>query len=345
MALLDAGVKMERFDGLSEPERVRECYEISRACLPVDEPDMPQWSLGAFTTKWAHGFSPDPRETWLGFSASGEPTCCYMLTLPARENTSIAHVVMRVPPDRRRAGVGTALLRHCAQRARLAGRNRLRSDAWDDSAGSAFAAAAGATPGIPEVTRILRFDGTTRGKVADLHQEAEPHARDYALLSWAGLTPDEHLEQVTRVHAAMADAPRDADVEESVWDADRIRRMERLMAVSGTLSRTVAARHEPTGEIAAVTQLFTDPGIPGWAFQQITAVRAEHRGHRLGMLVKTRMLELLGDAEPDVRQIITGNAGANEHMIAINAQLGFEVSRVSRAWELDLARFGDPGRG
>jgi GNAT superfamily N-acetyltransferase len=333
-------VKIERFDGLTEPERVHDCYEIVQACLPVDEPDMPGWSRGAFTTKWAHGFSPDPRETWLGFDAAGEPVGCYMLTLPENENTSIGGVVLRVRPDRRRAGNGSALLRHCAERARLAGRTRLRGEAWDDSAGVAFATVAGASGGIAEVFRVLRLDDKTRRTASRLHGEAAAHSRDYSLLSWAGLTPEEHLDQIARVHAAMADAPRDADVEESIWDGDRIRRIAQLMTAYGAVPYGVGARHEPTGEFAAVTQVLADPGIPGWGFQQLTAVRADHRGHRLGLLVKTRMLEVLGDAEPGISRIMTANAGANEHMIAINARLGFEVSRVSRSWELDLTSSG-----
>ena len=41
------------------------------------------------------------------------------------------------------------------------------------------------------------------------------------------------------------------------------------------------------------------------------------------------------DKEPDVRFIITENAGPNDHMIAINEQLGFEVVSVHRHWDVD----------
>ena len=55
-----------------------------------------------------------------------------------------------------------------------------------------------------------------------------------------------------------------------------------------------------------------------------------HRGHRLGLLVKTAMLDLLATAEPEIEQILTGNAAANEHMIAVNEQLGYKV--VKPGW-------------
>ncbi|MGH3304277.1 MAG: hypothetical protein ACRDOK_21890 [Streptosporangiaceae bacterium] len=157
-----------------------------------------------------------------------------------------------------------------------------------------------------------------------------PHAVGYELLAWTGLTPDEHLEQVARVHAAMADAPRNSGDEPTVWDAERIRKLDRLGADHGVTSYVVAARQLDTGEIAAVTQIVTDPGAPGWGFQQITAVLGDHRGHRIGLLVKVGMLEYLGQEAPNVRRVLTDNAGSNEHMIAINAQLGFEIGGVSR---------------
>jgi RimJ/RimL family protein N-acetyltransferase len=69
----------------------------------------------------------------------------------------------------------------------------------------------------------------------------------------------------------------------------------------------------------------------------VTAVVPAHRGHRLGLLVKIAMLELLAEREPAIRRIYTGNAGSNAHMIAINEQLGYHISAVHRAWELDLA--------
>ena len=66
-------------------------------------------------------------------------------------------------------------------------------------------------------------------------------------------------------------------------------------------------------------------------------MRPKHRGHRLGLLVKIAMLDLLAAHQPAVRHIETGNAGGNAHMIAINEQLGFTVAGVRRDWALDLA--------
>ena len=49
------------------------------------------------------------------------------------------------------------------------------------------------------------------------------------------------------------------------------------------------------------------------------------------------MLDLIIGQVPEVRRIVTRNAGDNEHMIAINDQLGYQVSSVRRDWEIDVA--------
>ncbi|MBO0834553.1 MAG: GNAT family N-acetyltransferase [Actinobacteria bacterium] len=330
--------RIERFDGATDARALESCFHIVQESIKADQPDQAPWSAGAFGAKWVEGFSGYPQETWFAADASGEIVGCYLLMLPDRENLSMARVVPRVSPGRRRAGVGTALLRHCEDRARLAARTRLVAEAWDGTSGAEFAKALGASPGIPDVHRTLYLTEEVRSRLPGLRAEASAHASGYSLVSWVGPTPEDRLDQVAAVHAAMTDAPRDAGVEPSVWDPTRIRRLELLAAEHGITHYTVVARHDASGELAALTQTLTDPGAPAFAFQQVTAVRPAHRGHRLGLLVKVAMLDLLAEAVPEVDRIPTDNAGSNEHMIAINARLGYEVTGVTRNWELDLSR-------
>ena len=89
--------------------------------------------------------------------------------------------------------------------------------------------------------------------------------------------------------------------------------------------------------MAALTQVTVDPaGAPGWAHQQITAVTRQHRGHRLGMLLKVMMLSWLAEAEPQIRHIITYNAVPNQYMIAVNEALGHRVSDYFQSYELPV---------
>ena len=69
-----------------------------------------------------------------------------------------------------------------------------------------------------------------------------------------------------------------------------------------------------------------------------------HRGHRLGLLVKVAMLEWLAEREPQLTRIVTGNADGNEHMIAINDELGYTVLDRWPSWEMEVARALAPPR-
>jgi RimJ/RimL family protein N-acetyltransferase len=103
-------------------------------------------------------------------------------------------------------------------------------------------------------------------------------------------------------------------------------------------SYSVAAVHEATGEMAALTQVEVDPDSPQWGHQGLTAVTRPHRGHRLGLLVKAAMLDWLAGAEPEIERIETGNDSTNQHMIAVNESLGYEVFEPLWQWyEIEVA--------
>jgi len=186
------------------------------------------------------------------------------------------------------------------------------------------------------VQRVLTIDAGLQDRLPDLRAGAAAHGAGYTLASWSGPTPDEHLDEIARMNNAMADAPRDSGVQPMVWDSERVRRVDQEAVQHGLRSHTVVAQQEATGEIVALTEICTEDGVPGWAFQMATVVLPAHRGHRLGLLVKVAMLELLPGLGVAVQRILTGNAGSNEYMIAINEQLGFEVASTNRAWEIDL---------
>jgi GNAT superfamily N-acetyltransferase len=127
--------------------------------------------------------------------------------------------------------------------------------------------------------------------------------------------------------ASMNDAPiDDLDVDEEVWDAARLREMERRAQERGGHRRMLVARHDATGDYAGLTEMLVRGGPPvAQASQGATVVVPAHRGHRLGLLLKTAMLEAVLAEEPGVRRIETWNADSNGPMLAINERLGFRV--------------------
>jgi hypothetical protein len=52
---------------------------------------------------------------------------------------------------------------------------------------------------------------------------------------------------------------------------------------------------------------------------------ASHRGHRLGVLLKTEMNLWLRDAQPQLVSIDTWNAESNDHMIEVNEAMGYRI--------------------
>jgi GNAT superfamily N-acetyltransferase len=337
-------MSLERFAADTDRESVRACHEIYLSGIPADAPGEPPLSLRSFAGWMALGWTEDPSEAWLARDRTGRPCGWYVLTLPQRENRHVAGVSPVVHASRRRAGLGTALLRHAAGRAVSHGRTLLSAEAREGSPGSAFAAAIGARRGITEAHRVLEVKAVPAGHLAALRAKAESAAGGYALLSWAGPVPDGLLPAVAAINAAMADTPREAGHEAQLWDANRVRLDDHRRAVQGWRSYTVAARSLATGELAGLSQLSIDPAEPAWGLQELTAVTRPHRGHRLGLLVKVAMLELLAEREPQLTQILTGNVDGNEHMIAINAELGFAVLDRWASWQAETAQaLAQPG--
>ena len=217
-------VRIRQINPVGDASGLDRCYQVVAECDRLDDPALPARSSVSFAT-WVCGFG-DPRQVWLTIDAAGQPAC-YVLTLPVRENPAMAMCLLAVAPARRRAGTGTALLAHCASRARLAGRTRLAGEALDGSPGASFAAAAGARAGLARVVRELVIEPGLGARLAELRAAAARRAAGYTLLSWAGVTADEYLADSARLSATMADAPTDEGVEPQVWDAGRSGRSRR----------------------------------------------------------------------------------------------------------------------
>jgi GNAT superfamily N-acetyltransferase len=322
---------------VSDPVSTQACFEAVRAAGETDDPLGPPWSLARMRS-WAK-YPAEPAETWLSEDeADGTVHGWYFLTLPERENRDRAYVYLTVRPASRRQGIGTALLRHAAGHAANAGRSVLGSGAFQDSAGAAFAGRAGAVPGLVEARRVLVLGKIPAGRIASLREQAAQAAAGYTLASWDGRIPDEYLAGYAAVENAMGDAPLDEGEEPEVWNLARAREGMDRRERQGRRIYTLTALHAASGEMAAVTAVEADPDNPAWGHQLLTAVTREHRGHRLGMLVKTAMLEWLAVTEPTLERIVTGNAAINQHMIAINEELGYELlSPPTQSYELPVA--------
>jgi GNAT superfamily N-acetyltransferase len=328
-------MQMERLDP-SDAEAVLASHQVYLAAHETDDPAGGWMSLGVFSFWLARGWDGDRREVWLTRGQDGTVAGYFLLELPEKQNRTRANLELAVHPAARRQGLGRALLEHAKSRAVSEGRLAMLASAWDGSPGEAFARQAGAVAALPDVRRVQ--DLTALPPLTALRAEAEHASAGYSLVSWMGPVPEEHLAGVAELTTAMGDAPHSDGTETTVWDAERV--SEDLNAIhtqAGLHGYSVAALHDATGAMAALTLVWVDPGVPGWAVQGNTSVARSHRGHRLGLLVKLAMLDKLAAAEPGITRIQTWNAAANPHMIAINEALGYQVLPPTvMEWELKL---------
>jgi GNAT superfamily N-acetyltransferase len=328
---------IERVD-LADEQRIRACDEAALAAQLADCPEAPPFTGSAFRGWLTVGWGGDPREVWLAPGREGAAAGWYRLELPERENQGRAYLNLAVHPEERRRGLGTALLRHAAARAAGQGRSVLSGGARNGTPGEAFARSAGAEPGVVEIFRMLDLGKVPDGRLAGLRQQAEQAAAGYSLVSWTGPVPEEFISQAAALYAAMNDAPHDAGEGPAEWDERRVRESNDRHPCYGTRNYTIVARHDASGELAAYSEVAVDPADPGWGYQAITAVIRKHRGHRLGLLVKVAMMELLATSEPQLERILTSNGESNAHMIAINEALGYTIfGPPTTSWLLDVA--------
>jgi GNAT superfamily N-acetyltransferase len=269
-----------------------------------------------------------------------------MMEMPLQDNTRSAEVTVAVHPAQRRRGVGTALVDAMSKHGRADGRLVLNSivdaplDRAPDHASLSFAPKVGFEPMLSGNIRHLTVP-MEGARTAELHAEVA-QARDadgYRVLTFEAPWPADYLEDQCALFQCMStDEPHgDEGHEEEIWDAERVGENEGLRAARGARHLIAVAQHVPSGRLVACTELCIGAESPGQAFQMLTVVAPEHRGHRLGLAIKLANLDLLAKSAPDVRVIVTGNASVNAPMIAVNDMMGFEVASEGNFWQKDLA--------
>ncbi|WP_417234353.1 GNAT family N-acetyltransferase [Arthrobacter sp.] len=286
-----------------------------------------------------------------------------LVFLPLAENLNAADIELVVAPPWRRQGVGSRLLERAAERCTQQGRTILNGYAGlslssGDSVGTPGAGVAPASPqsgagwvdahapstafAITHGFTLGQIDRGSRVDVGEgdaprlraLERDAESVSGDYDTESWTGPVPEWAVEDYCRIIERMdTDPPMGGlEFEPSRWDAARLRTMEARRRRQGTTSVVTVARHRASGTLVAYTELVVFAGNEAVAFQEGTLVLPEHRGHRLGQLVKARNHLGLGRLQPSVERIYTWNAAENAYMLRINEALGFTACLVEAGW-------------
>lgn len=168
-----------------------------------------------------------------------------------------------------------------------------------------------------------------------LAQESARAGNDYRAITWVGRTPERWLSGMALLHQRMStDAPSgELDSTEEAWDDDRVRTLDDRREVSPRIVITTAVEHVPTGVLAGFTELSVPPERERPVEQRDTLVLKEHRGHRLGMLLKLANLQYLAHSYPGHPSVNTFNAEENRPMLDVNAAIGFVAIGYGGAWK------------
>ena len=313
----------------------RDAYEIFRTCAEHDQSDIPVMSFEAFLAGLAHPWPGLAAERYLGF-LDGEPVGFLQLNLPQRDNLhNVSIDQLMVLPRARRRGVGRALLGLAVERAQALGRKHLMGSTVEGHPdGSAFARAVGAAPGLTDTRSRLDVRTVDQPRLDALLTDAWAHAEGYRLILWTGVPAEEIIDDVAYLDGRYnVDAPvGDLALEQERVDAEKVRETELCRIARGQTTYSVGALH---GErLVAWTEICGLGAAPAHAWQSLTLVAREHRGHRLGMLVKLANLAQVRQLRPRLEAIDTFNAAANEHMTRINLAMGFRAVDSSVHWQL-----------
>lgn len=289
-------------------DTLRRIVDVERACAYRDHPEVPVPDVDDLIGFHRHRPESDTMRHWL---ADGGFAAVYV------HGPRATFFRVCVGPERRRRGIGTALLAAVLEAAPQLGAESLFTE-HSTRAGAAFAARHGFVDGQRVVRSLLDL------RSARLPEQAPPNG--FTLATWLGRVPEEHLAAYVRGCAAMDDAPDPEGMELPAMTAERVREWEGALERRGREARvTVALGAE--GEVASFTEVRLPRGS-GMGVTEDTGTVAAHRGKGLARAVKLESLRRLREDHPEVEVVSTQNAEENAVMLGLNESLGFRRAVV-----------------
>ena len=340
----DVGVRVEEIAFRSGSDADREAFhELTCAVQRESRPDDPLPTLEM--SKALLDSVPDSIDV-AAFVVRGETGgfdgLGYALLFRTDDNEHMTQIEIVVHPERRRRGIGTALLGALAEAAERDGRRLLMGSTSERvPAGAAFAQAVGAEPGLDAHTNRLVLDEVDRELVDRWITDGPRRAPGYELVAIDGLYPDDLLEEIVSCHNIMNTAPRDdLELDDRTMTPAFVREMESFLSGQGLERWSLFARHTASGSLVGYTEVSWNAEQPETVQQMATAVHPDQRGHALGKWLKATMLirildERLAAGAIDVR---TGNADSNAAMLGINHALGFRSFIAATTWQVSVDR-------
>lgn len=318
---------------------------VAQAARSVDCPYRAPWTVARFAGLFRHGWDGEPPDIAVARNEQGRVAGVLAAYLTHRDNRHLAVIDIAVDPYLRRRGIGRLLFQAGVDHARDHGRTVLVVPLAGRPENDAFAVAMDLHRAAEEVHRRQDLLALDWQRLDAGYAAALSYSAGYELIPIAGAVPADLVDDIAHLAAAINDAPTgDLDIEDEAFTTERIRAFEAAMAARHIRTYRLVARDRKSGALAGHTVVGLDGEQPWYGDQFDTSVLREHRGHRLGLLLKIGMLRWLADAEPQLRVLDTSNMASNSHMIKVNGTLGYRVVGSTVDWQCRINAAGDDQR-
>ncbi|MFI7076809.1 GNAT family N-acetyltransferase [Micromonospora sp. NPDC049903] len=305
------------------------------AVLAVDLPQDPPWRESSVREYLTEVMPGERRIAWVAQAeqaADGTPGAIlgqvHVLLLG-----SIGVLEVLVHPDHRRQGLGRDLVLRASRRVYQEGFESIGVEVVGDTPAVAFYESLGFSREYVETRSVLDLAGVDWTELAEMSTGV---GAGYHVQFHPGGPPDELIEAYARAKAEIRDV-EDGELRPSSYDPQRLRDSLDCLHRRGMKPYIVLALHEKTGEVAGLTEVVVPAQHPTRADQYDTIVVQDHRGYGIDRAIKARMLLELRSAEPQLTQVQTWNAQANEAMLKVNAELGYRPDREWCEYSVDVA--------
>ncbi|GGM12713.1 MULTISPECIES: GNAT family N-acetyltransferase [Micromonospora] len=295
------------------------------AVLATDLPQDPAWSGASMREYLAEVMPGERRISWMVQPESSDegPPGAVLGHVHVLLLGDIGVLELLVHPSVRRTGLGRRLVRLAAHRVYQEGFQSIGVEVAGDTPAIGFYTSLGFSRDYVETRSVLELSGVDWPALADM---ATGVGTGYQLQFHPGGPPDELIEAYAKAKAEARDV-EDGELRPSSYDPQRLRDSLDCLHRRGMQPYIVLALHERTGEVAGLTEVVVPAQHPTRADQYDTIVALEHRGHGIDRAIKARMLLELRSAEPQLTEVQTWNAQANEAMLKVNAELGYQPDR------------------
>ncbi|KAB1927927.1 GNAT family N-acetyltransferase [Micromonospora noduli] len=305
------------------------------AVLAADLPQDPPWREASLREYLAEVMPGERRISWI---AQAEPTApgdtgevigqVHVLLLG-----DIGVLEVLVHPSARRTGLGRDLVLRAARRVYQEGFRSIGVEVVGDTPAVGFYESLGFNREYVETRSVLDLTAVDWAELAEM---ATGISAGYQLQFFPGGPPDDLIEAYARAKAEVRDVD-DGELRPSSYDPERLRDSLDTLHRRGMKPYIVLARHEQSGEVAGLTEVVVPAQHPTRADQYDTIVAQDHRGYGIDRAIKARMLLELRSAEPELIEVQTWNAQANEAMLKVNAELGYRPDRDWCEYSVDVA--------